>query len=63
MLLFFQFIKEDLIISVMAFVDEDRNSPIKIAVGFYVIHIAADDHHPYFDNTLTLLLPQIVIQC
>jgi hypothetical protein len=52
------------IIPVTTFVDGDGNQPLKIAVGFYVTYGAADHHHPYFDNTHTLLLlPQVVIQC
>ena len=47
----------------MTFVGEDGNQPLKIAVGFYVTH-GDTDHHPYFDNTHSLLLiPQVVIQC
>ena len=60
--LFFDLLK-DLIIWVMTFVDEDGSHPLKIAVGFYVNHGSADYHHHYFDSTLTLLLPQVVIQC
>jgi len=42
--LFFNLLK-DLLIWVMTFVDEDGNQPLKIAVGFYVAHDAADHHH------------------
>jgi hypothetical protein len=58
----FQFIKGFINLA-KTFVDEDRNHPLKIAVGFYVTHCAAIIIHHYFDNAHTLLLPQVVIQC
>jgi hypothetical protein len=30
----------------MIFVDGEGNQPLKIAIGFYVAHDAADHHHP-----------------
>ena len=45
--LFFNLLK-DLIISVMIFVDEEGNQPLRIAVGFYVNHGAADHHTSLF---------------
>jgi len=45
--LFFNLLK-DLIISVMIFVDEEGNQPLRIAVGFYVTHGAADHHTSLF---------------